>query len=98
MVKVDSQNRITLPSALTKQFPLDQEMACFVQHGMLICKPMSEDDFTVEILQDLLSKGYEGKELLNQFEKTQNDLRQAVKQMIAEADEIVNQAHKKSTK
>lgn len=95
VVKVDAQNRITLPSSLTQQLNLDQEMACFIQNGMLICKPMYEDDFTVEILRDLLSEGYEGKQLVDQFEKTQNDLRQAVEQMIVEANEIVNQANKR---
>ena len=47
-------------------------------------------DFSVEILADLITQGYSGKELLDKFIEMKNKIRPAVKRMIKEADELIH--------
>lgn len=42
-------------------------------------------DFSEDILEDLVSQGYEGKELITKFKETKNKLPQAMTKLIGEA-------------
>jgi len=48
-----------------------------------------DDNFTMEILKDLVAQGYSGDELLEKFAEQRINIRKAVDILINEADEIV---------
>ncbi|SFJ85357.1 hypothetical protein [Thermoflavimicrobium dichotomicum] len=54
--------------------------------------------FATEILKDLVSQGYEGQQLIEEFERVQAQIRPAVEEMIAEADEMARNALKRGHK
>ncbi|MEG3072497.1 MAG: hypothetical protein RQM92_18185 [Candidatus Syntrophopropionicum ammoniitolerans] len=45
-------------------------------------------EFSVEILKDLVSQGYSGDELIEQFETQNKNIKKAVTNMLKEADTI----------
>ena len=47
-----------------------------------------DDDFTVEMLKDLVSQGYSGVELVAKFVEKRAEIKKAVEALINEADEI----------
>ena len=53
-------------------------------------RPLSNDDdnFTMEILRDLVSQGYSGDELLSKFAERRTEIKKAIKLLIKESDEI----------
>ena len=48
----------------------------------------SDDNFTMEILKDLVSQGYSGNELLIKFAEQRFNIKKAIGILIDEADEI----------
>jgi len=59
--------------------------------------PHSNDDFTLEILRDLVSQGFSGDELLTKFAEARKDIKKAVGLLIDEADEIASGKRKGAT-
>ena len=47
-----------------------------------------DDDFTVEILKDLVAQGYSGVELVAKFVEQRAEIKKAVEVLVSEADEI----------
>jgi len=65
----------------------------------VVRRPLSsaDDNFTTEILKDLISQGYNGDELLIKFAEQRANIKKAVGILIDEADEIAKK-NKKRTK
>ena len=59
--------------------------------------PHLNDDFTLEILKDLVSQGFSGDELLTKFAEARKDIKKAVGLLIDEADEIAMGKRKGAT-
>jgi uncharacterized protein with HEPN domain len=56
-----------------------------------------DDNFTMEILRDLVAHGYSGDELIEKFSEQRANIRTAVKSLINEADEIAARKRKGAT-
>jgi len=56
-----------------------------------------DDDFHVEILQDLIAQGYNGNELIVKFVEHRAKIRNAIKRLISEADDIAAGTRKGAT-
>ena len=59
----------------------------------LVIRPVKENvsgEFATEILEDLIKKGYNGQELLNEFKIMQAKVRPAVELMLSEAEQVAN--------
>lgn len=48
----------------------------------------NDDNFTMEILKDLVKQGYKGEEFLEKFMEQQQQIRMAIRSLIEESDEI----------
>lgn len=55
------------------------------------------DDFAMEILQDLVSQGYGGEELIKKFAEQRANIRKAIGIMLSEADDITRGKQKSAT-
>lgn len=59
----------------------------------LVSRPVKENvsgEFTAEILEDLIKKGYNGQELLEEFKTMQSKVRPAVDLMLSEAEHVAS--------
>ena len=67
-----------------------KEVECFLTENALVLRPLSssDDGFSMEILRDLVSQGYNGDELLNKFAEQKANIKKAIGILIDEADEI----------
>lgn len=55
------------------------------------------DDFSEQILADLVSQGFSGDELLEKFKEQSKKVRPAVQKLITEADSLAESDHGKKT-
>ena len=93
-INISSKRQITIPAKFFKALDLDKEIECIYSNGMLILKPVKQDDsaFAEEILEDLIQQGYSGQKLISEFKKVNLMIRPAVDRLIEEADEIAKAA------
>lgn len=66
IISVSKKRQITIPLQFYKHLNLDNEVECSLEDGKIIIKPLHREaaEFSVEILKDLISQGYSGKNLL----------------------------------
>ncbi len=90
IIKVTGKRQITIPLKFYNQLGIDKDLECYADGKVLILKPLKSgnDDFSVEILSDLISQGYEGQELLDKFKEETKNINNAIKDVIKEAKEI----------
>jgi len=93
-INISSKRQITIPAKFFKALDLDKELECIYSNGMLILKPVKQEDsaFAEEILEDLIKQGYSGRKLLSEFKKVNRMIRPAIDKLIEEADEIAKTA------
>jgi len=90
IISVSKKRQITIPQKYYKHLGLDSEVECSLEDGAIVIRPLKREpsEFSVEILKDLVSQGYSGDELINQFKKQSSNIKKAVNQMLEEADSI----------
>jgi virulence-associated protein VagC len=78
-------------SILTFADPGDQ-VECSLEGGAIVIRPLrrTDDEFSVEILKDLVSKGFSGDELVREFEAERYRVKKAVDRLREEADRIAD--------
>ncbi|WP_164668020.1 hypothetical protein [Virgibacillus doumboii] len=83
-------HKINVPEELIKE---DTEQWGSVKENMknnsIAIGTIDSNEFSVEILKDLVSQGYSGDELVEQFEIKSANVQNAIKKMLDEASEIV---------
>jgi len=87
-INISSKRQITIPVKYYEALGLDKELDCIYSNGMLILTPVQNNDpaLTEQILADLITQGYTGKDLLNEFTKINRQIRPAIEKIIEEAD------------
>ncbi|MBA4602067.1 AbrB/MazE/SpoVT family DNA-binding domain-containing protein [Thermoactinomyces mirandus] len=97
-IKVSDKRQITIPIKFFKQLNIQDEVDVFVKNGELVIRPAGRTDhgFATEILKDLVSQGYEGQRLIEEFANVQSRIRPAVEELISEADRAAKKALKKT--
>jgi len=93
-IKVSEKRQITIPKSFYEKLNLGEEVECIFDKdkGAILIRPsVREDDFSEFILADLISQGYTGNDLLNEFKRMKKKVRPAVERMIEEADRAAAQ-------
>lgn len=90
IISVSKKRQITIPLKFYNHLNLGSEVECILEDGKIIIQPLHREpnEFSVEILKDLVSQGYSGDELVKQFELQSKNIRKAVTNMLEEADAI----------
>ncbi len=90
IISVSKKRQITIPLKFYKHLNLENEVECSLEDGAVVIRPLHREpsEFSVEILKDLVSQGYSGNELIKQFEKQSISIKNAITNMLEEADAI----------
>ena len=90
IINVTGKRQITIPLRFYEKLRFGKEVECFLADNAIVLRPLStnENNFTMEILKDLVSQGYSGDKLLEKFAEQQANIKKAINILIDEADEI----------
>ena len=100
IISITGKRKVTIPLKFYEKLQFGKEVECVLTDGAIIIRPLStsDDNFTMEILRDLVSQGYGGNELIEKFAKQRQRIRTAIGNLINEADEIAEgKIHSAST-
>lgn len=87
-ISITSKRQMTIPQVFFSALGFGNEAECSIQDDALVIKPVKSEmtgEYAELILEDLIKKGYTGKELLNEFKKTQSAIKPAVDAILEEA-------------
>ncbi|KXG76724.1 AbrB/MazE/SpoVT family DNA-binding domain-containing protein [Thermotalea metallivorans] len=87
-ISVSAKRQITIPIDFYQKLGIEKEVECFLEGDCLIIRAVrpTGGEFATEILEDLISQGYEGNELLERFKEMNKKVRPAVEKLLAEAN------------
>jgi antitoxin component of MazEF toxin-antitoxin module len=90
IIKISGKRQITIPQKFYQQLGLESEVECHVENGSLVIRPISYDtgEFLAQIVNELADEGYSGEELKTQFALRTKQVKQAIADLLEEADEI----------
>ena len=99
IINVTGKRQITIPLRFYEKLGFGKEIECSLTDEAIVLRPLAnaDDNFTMEILKDLVSQGYSGDELLAKFAEQRANIKKAIKIMIDEADEIAAGKRKSTT-
>lgn len=87
-VRISSQRQMNIPKEFYEALNLKDEAIVEFRGKELIIRPSEEVvDFSTDILQDLVSQGYAGDELVKEFTRLKANLPKALERMKKEAME-----------
>lgn len=89
IINISSKRQITIPQKFYEALHFTNEAECVVRGNELVIRPArnnSGGEFAENILEELVSEGFSGKELIKEFKKRQSKIRPAVEALINEAD------------
>ncbi len=92
IISVSKKRQITIPLKFYNSLHLKNEVECTLEDDAIVIRPLKRDtnEFSVEILKDLVSQGYSGDELITQFETQSKNIKKAVSHLLEEADQIAS--------
>jgi bifunctional DNA-binding transcriptional regulator/antitoxin component of YhaV-PrlF toxin-antitoxin module len=90
IINVTGKRQITIPLKFYKKLNFDKEVECFLADDAVVIRPLSvsDDNFTMDILKDLVAEGYSGNELIEKFAERRGNIKRSISTLICEADEI----------
>lgn len=90
IISVSQKRQITIPLKFFKQLGLETEVECFIQNDALVIRRLrnGHENFSVEILKDLIARGVSGENLVRQFEQETKNIRTAIGIITSEAERI----------
>ncbi|PZC51504.1 AbrB/MazE/SpoVT family DNA-binding domain-containing protein [Mesotoga sp. TolDC] len=90
IIRVSDKRQVTIPLKYYELLGFGREAECTLRENEIVIRPLQEsrEEFSEEILAELISRGYSGEELLSKFRELRNKIRPAIVSMIKEADEI----------
>ena len=99
IINVTGKRQITIPIKFYEHLRFGKEVECFLSNDAVIIRPLStsDDNFTMEILKDLVAQGYKGNELIEKFAQQRGHIQKAIGALINEADEIATGKRKRIT-
>ena len=99
IISVTGKRQVTIPLRFYERLRFGKEVECFLTDDAIVIRPLSnqDDGFTMEILRDLISQGYNGDELLTKFAQQRHNINKAIGLLIDEADEIAKGKRKGAT-
>lgn len=91
-ISVSEKRQITIPKRFFEKLGIGESLICELRGNEIVLRPAPMDeDFSEEILKELIQEGYEGEQLLTEFQKRKAQIRPAVEALIAEADQVARQ-------
>lgn len=91
-ISVSEKRQITIPKRFFEKLGIGESLVCELRGDEIVLRPApTDDDFSEEILKDLVQEGVEGEQLLAEFHKRKAQIRPAIEALIAEADEAAQQ-------
>ena len=96
IISVSVKRQLTIPQKFFSALGFGNEAECIMQEDGLLIRPVraaDSNEFSEQILADLISQGYEGQFLLEKFKEYSKAVRPAVKKLLEE-----NEAFTKSGK
>ncbi|MCL2088652.1 MAG: AbrB/MazE/SpoVT family DNA-binding domain-containing protein [Oscillospiraceae bacterium] len=94
ILNVTDDRQVTIPLVFFEELHFGKKAECFVANDAVIIRPFEtandnfNDVFTIDILKDLISQGYNGNELVEKFEEQHINIKKAIGVLISESDEI----------
>ena len=91
IISVSGKRQITIPQSFFEALGFSNEAECILHNNSLIIRPIhvnSGNEFSEQILADLISQGLSGQELLTKFKEMSKKISPAVDRLISEADSI----------
>lgn len=84
-VAVSKQRQITLPKAFCDELGVSDEIFIEFTGNRIVIKPITnDDDFSTEILNELVTEGFEGQQLIQEFEHRKSQIRSAFSKYLEE--------------
>ncbi len=93
IIRVSQKRQITIPLEFFQELNISSEVECSVKNGAIVIRPFRRhggDEFSVDILKDLIAKGFSGDELIRQFEIEQANIKGAVRKMAEDVDKMAD--------
>jgi hypothetical protein len=92
IIRVSNKRQITIPLKFFKALKLNDQVECSMENGALVIRPLSMavNEYSVEILKELVGQGYCGDELIQRFAEQDQKLKAAVRNLQEEADDIAS--------
>ena len=81
IISISVKRQLTIPQKYFDILGFSDEAECIMQNDGLLIRPVrtaNSNDFSEQILADLISQGYEGQELLEKFKEYSKAVRPAV--------------------
>ena len=99
IINVTGKRQVTIPLKFFEKLCFGKEAECYLTDDAVVLRPLSntDDNFTMEILKDLVAQGYSGNKLLTEFAKQRANITKSVNLLINEADEIAEGKRKGAT-
>lgn len=90
IIRVSGKRQITIPLKFFQSLGLTDQVECSLEEGALVIRPLKQDEnsFSVEILKDLVAQGLTGDALVQKFSEASQQVKEAVRSLFDEADEI----------
>lgn len=85
-IAVSKKRQISIPKEFHELLNIGDEVALELHGNHLVIRPIHEsfEDFSEEILSDLVKEGFSGPELIMEFKKRKGQLGTAVESLISE--------------
>lgn len=93
-LRVSRKRQITIPKRFYDELNMGDEVECFLRkdRNEIVIRPVREEtEFAEEILEELVSKGLSGQELIAEFKRIRAKIRPAVERMIEDAERKVRE-------
>lgn len=88
-IRVSDKRQITIPKRFYERLGMEDSLICELRGNEIILRPAPiEEDFSAEILKEIVNEGYEGEELIAAFQERKSKIRPAVEALMAEADQV----------
>ncbi|GIO25213.1 AbrB/MazE/SpoVT family DNA-binding domain-containing protein [Oceanobacillus sp. J11TS1] len=85
-IHVSEKRQITIPKRFYDSLGLGSEIICELRGNEIVLREIPQAaDFSEEILKDLVAQGYEGQNLIHEFQKIKSQIRPAVEKLIDES-------------
>ncbi|MDR2572304.1 MAG: AbrB/MazE/SpoVT family DNA-binding domain-containing protein [Oscillospiraceae bacterium] len=84
-ISISVKRQLTIPQKYFSALGFSNEAECIMQKDGLLIRPVcvtNGSEFSEQILSDLISQGFEGQQLLEQFKKYSRAVRPAVLKML----------------
>lgn len=93
LVSVTSKRQLTIPVDFYRELNMSPgKVRCILENGRIIIEPIDTSnfwDFSADILQELVSEGLDGEELINEFKQRKDIVKEAFMYMVNEAKEDI---------